>query len=62
MSDGCVPILLGKTWCGHVLGDVVRVDPERAEQLRRDGYEEAPVEVLPQSAKSLRKKRGTADV
>lgn len=36
-NDGFEPVTLTSSWLGHQAGDVVRVDPERARQMRESG-------------------------
>jgi hypothetical protein len=36
-KDGFEPVTLTADWMDHKPGDVVRVDPERARQMRKDG-------------------------
>jgi len=37
-DDGFESYTLAKEWCGHEAGDTVRVDPERAEHMRKSGH------------------------
>lgn len=41
-SDGFEEVVLAKEWLGSAPKHTVRVDPERAEQMRRDGLADPP--------------------
>lgn len=56
-SDGLVSLTLTKDWGRHKAGNVLRVDPQRARQLKADGFLAEPNEPAKQR-RATRRGRG----
>jgi len=48
-NDGMVEVILARPWIGNEVGAIVRVDPERAAWLDKNGFKSQPkpVEISP---------------